>query len=183
MSFFDFISQVPKFIDGLQEIDTLNQGAILDLQGSNLEAQGLRIAGDSHAAISRYNREVEKNNFDKQLDQTIRNQASFLNTQRAQVSGTGADIASGSFLQVMNDTMGIFERSILQSKSSNKQKLQAMKFNAEISEVAFNNQAVAVEQKARTQQFINQRETEKTKSSFFQNLGSSLFDLIPLPGN
>ena len=174
MAFFDFISNLPTIFQGIQGINQLNQGAILQVQGAEQEAAGLRLSGKAHAAVSEYNQKINQINFQRQIDQTIRDQASFLNTQRLQASSSGLDITSASFLQVMSDTMGVFERQIMQAKLSNKQQQQALQFESELAQVSFENQARLAISKGQRQAFLTRQEAASKRSDFIMNTSSLL---------
>ena len=141
----DITTIIPQIFGGLAQFQN---GQNLTILGSEMAAASYRQAGVASIAAANYNNAISRLNFNRQMDSMSREIRNFVGTQQVAAASTGFKSSSKSFLELTNDTLNIFERTILDARNSQKQAESATLFEAQAQQVQFENQARAAEYQA-----------------------------------
>ena len=143
MALFGFSQVIPSLITGIGGAALTAQGRSMQVSGANQAASAYRMAGVASLEAANYNVELEKLNLQRNLDASSRQFSRFMSTQRTEAASTGFLSGSKSFLQVVDTTLSVFERQLVDTRSASKQAAETILFEGRAAQVEFENRAQA----------------------------------------
>ncbi len=160
------------FIEMLGSIGQIQQGAKIAAQGAAYSAASLRAAGNSALDAAKYNAAIVGVNLVTTLGVLGRDIRKTTGMQRSQAAASGLDIASGSFMDVMNDTLDTYQREIIGQKNQARQKQTSILFEGASQQAMYENQARAAIYQGDIAQYNADQQTTQSIGGLFKNLGS-----------
>ncbi len=143
----DFKSQLPtilsKAFGAFNAFSNISSGIDIQRQSGEVAAQGLEQSAAQVGAIAEYNIQLDRLATAKRLDVTSRDIRQVTSQQRTQLANRGLSLTSQSALSIMNNTLDIFERKILDIRNVQNIREDQRRFSAEQEKVSLIEQATA----------------------------------------
>jgi len=176
MAFLDILSSTQTILGPISTLLEGVGGIVNQSRGASLQASGFRSEGASAIAAANFNNAITEINLSRELDSLNRSLRRLSSTQFTQAAASGIDVTSASVLSVMNETMNQFEREIVNRKISAENEQRVELFEAQVRQVASENQARAVE-------FTSQQNTIAAIPSLISQASSAFGSLGTLLGD
>jgi len=132
MSFLGTLSSTTSLLSPIASIIQGVGGAVQQFQGSRMQAAGFRNEGAAAVAAANFNNAITELNLTRDLDSLRRSLRRTSSTQTAQAAGQGIDVNSPSVLAIMNETITIFEKEILDRKITAENNKRVESFEASV---------------------------------------------------
>lgn len=170
----DLVTLLPSFIQGIQGMSMLNDGAEIAVGGAKMEAGAFRTAGTISAqgydfaglaaingskysaavarnagkaaiAAAEYNKGLNRINEQRADDALGKQIAPLFATNRVTQANSGFSFGSGSYLAVTSQAMSNLERVIVQNRNTALQQRAQIGYEGQLTNMGYENQARATE--------------------------------------
>ncbi len=203
----NLISLLPQFIKGFQGLTLINEGAQIQVDGANLQAdadrgagqqalQGgqysagvYRQAGNAAIAEANYNVALNQINTARQNNALAKQTIQVNSTNRVTQAKSGFSFGSKSYLAVQANVLDNVTQQVVQLRNSAKQREQQITYEGLLTNQAYENKArsaeyqgqaaqVAAENRARASEYSGEVASYQAGTKNAQNIGGMVTNLF-----
>lgn len=130
------------------QANTIRVGGEIAASGAMLSAEGFRESAKAVQGATSFNLQIDRINEQRKLSSVSRQFQRTLSKQLVGAAGSGISVGSKSFLQLRNETLDVFDRTLLNLKIDAENQRRSRTFESAVKLTNLENQARASEFRA-----------------------------------